>query len=147
MNYKRIIASYLLSSLIPPLVLVIIGFVTEPEDCRECRMLLLVVTIFALLCLLLIHTLQFLGLFRLKNAFLDVVLLLVCSFSSTLIVAYSLLEEWFSSGETTFDWNLLGIPLAVNFAWGFFAFWAIKTSRKPVKQELPDSQESTTAGN
>lgn len=125
----RIILSYLLASFLPPIVMIIKEFSTEREDCPQCNALILVLGLLILGKLLLVHAVQFLGLIQWKNKVLDNVLVIVCSFSSSLILAFTLMSDLLQ-GERTSDWNVLWFPALVNFLLGFFTFWVLKSIRR-----------------
>lgn len=126
----RIVLSYLLSSFLPPIALIITGFIIQVDDCSQCNVLILVASLLVLGRLLLIHAVQFLGLIRLKNRLLDLIFLICCSFSSSLILAYYLLNDLVEGNEMGSDWQILVAPAIVNFLLGFFTLWILTNTRK-----------------
>ena len=127
---SRIILSYLLSSFIPPIAWIITGLIEEPGECSQCNALLFAGAFLILTRLLLVHAVQFLGLIRVKNQLLDLILVIFYSFSSTLILLVYLLSELLD-GDRHSDWESIEIPALINFLLGFFTFWVLMSIRKP----------------
>ncbi|MNJ88970.1 hypothetical protein D3C87_65310 [compost metagenome] len=132
MKYPGVIVSYLLSSFLPPITLLISGLIASGEDCSQCMALILVASILVLGKLLLIHAVQFFGLIRLKNRLWDFILVIFCSFSSSFLLLFYSLKDLIEYGEIGGDWYLLSIPACVNFLMGFFTFWVLTSIRKKV---------------
>jgi hypothetical protein len=126
---SKIILSYLLSSFIPPIALVVSEWIQESEDCGQCKGLLLAGAFLILTRLLLVHAVQFLGLIRIKNQLLDLILVICYSFSSSLILLVYLLQELMTGNAHT-DWEFIEIPAIINFLLGFFTFWVLMSIRK-----------------
>lgn len=127
---KKIILSYLLSSFLPPTALIISGLIFQAEDCRQCNLLILVASFLILVRLLLIHAVQFLGMIRLKNHLLDLILVISCSFSSSLVLVFYLLNDLIEGNKIGSDWQILVVPAIVNFLLGFFTLWVLMGVRK-----------------
>lgn len=126
---SKIILSYLLSSFIPPIALVVSEWIQESEDCSQCKGLLFAGAFLILTRLLLVHAVQFLGLIRIKNQLLDLILVICYSFSSSLILLVYLLQELMTGNAHT-DWEFIEIPALINFLLGFFTFWVLMSIRK-----------------
>jgi hypothetical protein len=126
---SKIVLSYLLSSFIPPIAWIVTGMIEESGDCPQCNGLLFVGAFLILTRLLLIHAVQFLGLIRIKNQLLDLILVILYSFSSSLILLIYLLIELLD-GKRHSDWESIEIPALINFLLGFFTFWVLMSIRK-----------------
>lgn len=124
-----IVLSYLLTSFLPPIALIVTGMIQKPEDCSQCNLLLLAGALFMLIILLLVHAVQFLGLIHLKNQLLDLILMIFYSFSSSLILLFYFLSE-FLDGGIHGDWEFIEIPALINLLLGFFTFWVLMSIRK-----------------
>ncbi|WP_343635096.1 hypothetical protein [Fluviicola sp.] len=126
----RLLLSYLLASFLPPIALIISGLITQEEDCSQCNVLIFVAALLVLGRLLLIHAVQFLGLIRLKNRLLDLILLIGCSFSSSLVLVFFLLNDLIEGHEIGSDGRILLVPALVNFLLGFFTLWVLSSVRR-----------------
>ena len=122
----------MLSSFLPPIAWIITGIIEQSGDCSQCNALLFVGAFLVLTRLLLVHAVQFLGLIRVKNQILDLILVILYSFSSSLILLIFLISELLA-GERHSDWESIEIPALINFLMGFFTFWVLMGIRKEKK--------------
>lgn len=135
----RLIKQYILSAIIPALMVLIAGFFQMPSDCNQCILLLLVGSGLILMALLVLNTSYFLMLIQMNDKLLRLIFSIVSCYVPTILLTGYLFSTYYnpdSSAHTDLCLSAPSIIAALAVAtWTFYLNhkepFSLKKKKKP----------------
>jgi len=126
----KIFLTYFISSVIPPLGLVIMGFIYASEDCRQCSILIPVASFLMFMTLLVLNSVQFLVFIPIKDKQLENALLFVYAFFTPIVFAFFMFYNYYKMGDTNTDFQMSLPSIILNFILCFYTWKVFRAYKK-----------------
>lgn len=126
------IKSYILTSFLPILVILITGFILKPNDCGQCVLLIIMGAFLALISLLVLNSVLFINLIRVKNKLLNEIVIVTTFLVAPIISTIFVFNNYFiGEKDINTDFKIAFPSLILTYILAFkYSFEIIRLKKK-----------------